>query len=33
MIRRHPHVFGEKTAKNSEEALKNWKEAKAKEKP
>lgn len=32
MIRRHPHVFGDAKASNPEEALKNWKEAKAKEK-
>lgn len=32
MIYRHPHVFGDKRAKNSEEALKNWEEQKAKQK-
>ncbi len=32
MIRRHPHVFGDKKAENAEEALKNWKQAKALEK-
>ncbi|OOR99265.1 nucleoside triphosphate pyrophosphohydrolase [Haemophilus paracuniculus] len=32
MIYRHPHVFGDKSAQNSEEALKNWEEQKAKEK-
>ena len=32
MIRRHPHVFGDAKADNAEEALMNWKQAKAKEK-
>lgn len=32
LIRRHPHVFGEHKAKNSEEALSFWIEAKKKEK-
>lgn len=32
MIFRHPHVFGDKSAQNSEEALKNWEEQKAKQK-
>lgn len=31
MIRRHPHVFGEKTVNNSDEVLLNWDEIKAKE--
>lgn len=31
LIYRHPHVFGDKTASNSEEALKNWEEQKAAE--
>ena len=29
MIRRHPHVFGEVEAKNSEEVLRNWQKIKA----
>lgn len=33
LIRRHPHVFGEATANNSEEVLKQWEEIKQKEKP
>ena len=33
LIRRHPHVFGEKTADTSTSALKNWEEAKKAEKP
>lgn len=32
MIRRHPHVFGETTASNSEEVLKQWEVIKRKEK-
>lgn len=32
MIRRHPHVFSDTTAKNSEEVLKNWEQLKSKEK-
>ncbi|MCL2003852.1 MAG: MazG family protein [Oscillospiraceae bacterium] len=32
LITRHPHVFGEDKARNAEEALTFWKEAKAKEK-
>lgn len=32
MIRRHPHVFGDKNADNPAEALGNWEEAKKKEK-
>lgn len=32
MISRHPHVFGDKTAENSEEVLKIWGEIKQKEK-
>jgi len=31
MIRRHPHVFGELRAKNSEEVLRNWEQIKAHE--
>jgi MazG family protein len=31
MIRRHPHVFGEKRAKDSAEVLKNWHRIKAQE--
>jgi MazG family protein len=31
MIRRHPHVFGEKRAKNSTEVLRNWHRIKAQE--
>ncbi|WP_150539673.1 nucleoside triphosphate pyrophosphohydrolase [Actinobacillus vicugnae] len=31
LIYRHPHVFGSSSAKNSEEALKNWEERKASE--
>jgi MazG family protein len=31
MIRRHPHVFGEVEAKNSEEVLRNWAKIKAQE--
>jgi tetrapyrrole methylase family protein/MazG family protein len=31
MIRRHPHVFGEKRAKNATEVLKNWEQIKAEE--
>lgn len=31
MIRRHSHVFGEKTVNNSDEVLLNWDEIKAKE--
>lgn len=32
MVRRHPHVFGEKTAENPEAVLKLWNEIKKKEK-
>ena len=32
LIRRHPHVFGDATARNAEEALALWKEAKRLEK-
>lgn len=32
MVRRHPHVFGEVEADNSEQVLKNWEEIKKKEK-
>jgi len=31
MVRRHPHVFGEKSAKNASEVLKNWEQIKAEE--
>ncbi len=31
LIYRHPHVFGDKTAQNSEEALQNWEAQKANE--
>jgi len=31
LIRRHPHVFGGARAENTEEALRFWKEAKARE--
>jgi tetrapyrrole methylase family protein/MazG family protein len=31
MVRRHPHVFGEKRAKDSAEVLKNWQRIKAQE--
>jgi tetrapyrrole methylase family protein/MazG family protein len=31
MVRRHPHVFGEKRAKNTKEVLKNWEQIKAEE--
>src|SRR5882724_6943128 len=31
MVRRHPHVFGEKRAKNAAEVLKNWEQIKAEE--
>ena len=31
MVRRHPHVFGEKRAKNAGEVLKNWEQIKAEE--
>jgi len=33
MIRRHPHVFGDVSAKNSEQVIANWQEIKAQEKP
>jgi MazG family protein len=33
LIRRHPHVFGDQTAADSAEVLKNWHEIKKKEKP
>ncbi len=32
LVRRHPHVFGEKKAKDTEEALKTWNAEKMKEK-
>jgi tetrapyrrole methylase family protein/MazG family protein len=32
LIRRHPHVFGEKAASDADEALANWEEIKAQEK-
>lgn len=32
MLRRHPHVFGDKTAKNSAQVLKHWAEIKEEEK-
>ncbi|NIX16097.1 MAG: nucleoside triphosphate pyrophosphohydrolase [Candidatus Dadabacteria bacterium] len=32
LIRRHPHVFGEKKAKNAEEAVKSWQTQKLNEK-
>jgi len=31
MVRRHPHVFGEKSARNAAEVLKNWEQIKTKE--
>jgi tetrapyrrole methylase family protein/MazG family protein len=31
MVRRHPHVFGEKRAKDAAEVLKNWEQIKAEE--
>jgi MazG family protein len=31
MVRRHPHVFGEKRAKNAAEVLENWEEIKSEE--
>jgi tetrapyrrole methylase family protein/MazG family protein len=31
MVRRHPHVFGEKRAKDASEVLKNWEQIKAEE--
>jgi tetrapyrrole methylase family protein/MazG family protein len=31
MVRRHPHVFGEKQAKNAAEVLKNWEQIKKEE--
>jgi tetrapyrrole methylase family protein/MazG family protein len=31
MVRRHPHVFGEKRAKNSAEVLRNWEQIKKEE--
>jgi MazG family protein len=31
MVRRHPHVFGEKRAKNAAEVLRNWEQIKAQE--
>ncbi len=33
LIRRHPHVFGDRDAANSEEVLKNWEQQKREEKP
>jgi MazG family protein len=32
LVRRHPHVFGDETARNPDEVLRIWGEAKAKEK-
>lgn len=32
MVRRHPHVFGEKKVRDSQEVLKNWDQIKAREK-
>ncbi|MBL5791873.1 nucleoside triphosphate pyrophosphohydrolase [Heyndrickxia sporothermodurans] len=32
MIRRHPHVFGDRNVSNAEEVVKNWNEIKAEEK-
>ena len=32
MIRRHPHVFGDKSVENSEEVLQNWQDIKQKRK-
>jgi tetrapyrrole methylase family protein/MazG family protein len=32
LIRRHPHVFGDREAGNTEEALQNWQDIKAEEK-
>lgn len=32
MIRRHPHVFGDKTAENADEVIRNWQEIKKQEK-
>src|SRR5438477_12048516 len=31
MVRRHPHVFGPKRAKDAAEVLKNWEQIKARE--
>lgn len=31
MVRRHPHVFGDATAKDAEEVLKNWEQIKSEE--
>jgi len=31
MVRRHPHVFGEKRAKDAAEVLRNWEQIKAEE--
>lgn len=31
LVHRHPHVFGEKTAKTAEEAVKNWEGVKSKD--
>ena len=31
IVRRHPHVFGDKHAKNEQEALQNWNAMKAEE--
>lgn len=31
MVRRHPHVFGDTTAKNTDEVLKNWEQIKKEE--
>lgn len=32
MVRRHPHVFGERVAENEEEVMRNWQEIKEQEK-
>jgi tetrapyrrole methylase family protein / MazG family protein len=32
MVRRHPHVFGDKTAENEEDVMRNWQEIKEQEK-
>lgn len=32
LVRRHPHVFGESTANDADEVLRNWEKLKAKEK-
>lgn len=33
LIRRHPHVFGDKEAKNADEVLRRWEDIKKEEKP